>query len=361
MLSVGLVGLPNVGKSTLFNALTAGQAVVDSYPFTTIESNVGVVAVPDARLRDLEHAIEPQESIASRIEFIDIAGLVEGASRGEGLGNQFLGSIRQVDAVVHVLRCFEEENISHVFASVDPARDVQVIETELMLADLEVLERASAKRQKQWQTKPREFAAERECFERYCRALEAGQPLRNLEPSQNDLRQLKALGMLTGKPILYAANVSEEGYGRGEAEIVKQLREVLRAPVITISAKIEAELAQLDSADRELFMQELAIEQPGLDRLVESAFHQLGLIRFYTLANQKLRAWEIERGAKAPSGAGRIHTDMERGFIRAQVAGWELVVEHRSLHELHHLGLLRTEGRDYEIQDGDVCEFLFHA
>jgi GTP-binding protein YchF len=359
MLAAGIVGLPNVGKSTLFNALTAGHAQVDSYPFTTIDSNLGVVPVPDARLAELERVIEPAECVPSHIEFIDIAGLVEGASRGEGLGNQFLGNIRQVDAIVHVLRVFEESDVAHVFAEVDPVRDAQVVETELLLADLELLKRAIEKRRKEWQTDPRKHAAEREHFELYLEKLEEGTPLRSLGLDRFRRQGLKALGLLTGKPLLYAANVAEEGYGSGEMEPLAGLAE--DSTVVPVSAKIEAELAQLESDERSIFMAELGIRVSGLERLIEATFELLGLIRFYTLANDKLRAWEIEAGTKAPQAAGRIHSDMEKGFIRAQVAKWDQVVEHGSLQELHTRGLLRTEGKESAVEDGDVIEFFFHA
>lgn len=359
MLATGIVGLPNVGKSTLFNALTSGHAHVDSYPFTTIDSNLGVVPVPDPRLAELARVIEPQECVPSHIEFIDIAGLVQGASHGEGLGNQFLGNIRQVDAIVHVLRAFEESDVAHVFADVDPIRDAQVVETELLLADLEILKRAIEKRRKQWQTEPRQHMAERQHFEQYLAKLEEGFPLNTLGLDRFRLQELKSLGMLTGKPLLYAVNVSEEGYGSGNLAPLPGLDPA--SAVVPVSAKIEMELGQLDTEERELFMEELGIQVSGLERLVDATFRLLGLIRFYTLANNKLRAWEIEEGTKAPEAAGKIHTDMEKGFIRAHVAKWDRVVEHGSFHELHHHGLLRTEGKESVVEDGDVIEFFFHA
>jgi GTP-binding protein YchF len=355
MLSVGIVGLPNVGKSTLFNALTAGHANVSNYPFTTIDSNLGVVPVPDPRLLELEQLLDPEECTPCTIEFIDIAGLVEGASRGEGLGNQFLGSIRQVDAIAHVLRFFEEGDVAHVFETVDAVRDAQVVETELLLSDLEVLKRALEKRQRHWKADPKAHAAEKERLEHYLAKLEEGVPLRSLDLDRPARQELKALGMLTGKPLLYVANVSEEGYGGEESVEIADLP----ARVVPISAKIEGELQQLEPEERAEFMAELGIETSGLDRLAAASFELLGLIRFYTLANRKLRAWEIEEGTVAPEAAGKIHTDMETGFIRAQVASFEQMQEHGGFQELHHKGLLRTEGKEYKVQDGDVVEFLF--
>ena len=362
MLSVGIVGLPNVGKSTLFNALTSGHANVSNYPFTTIDSNVGVVAVPDPRLAALEAALGPDECDPCHVEFIDIAGLVEGASRGEGLGNQFLGAIRQVDAVAHVLRCFGGTEVSHVFADVDPGRDAAVVETELLLADLQLLQRAIEKKSKIWKTSPREHAAERERLEGYLGHLDAGRPLRSLDLAEARRGELKALGLLTGKPILYVANVAEEGYGNGElpAGLAESIGDG-SSLIVPISAEIEWELGQLEPAERKEFMGALGIETSGLDRLAEAAFDLLGLIRFYTLVNRKLRAWDVTRGTLAPEAAGKIHTDMEKGFIRAQVGTYEDVLEHGGVQDLHHLGLLRTEGKEYLIRDGDVVEFLFNV
>ncbi len=364
MLAVGLVGLPNVGKSTLFNALTAGQAGVSNYPFTTIDSNVGVVPVPDPRLERLAELVEPEEKTPCFIEFIDIAGLVEGASRGEGLGNRFLDAIRQVDAIGHVVRCFEDAEVAHVFGSVDPARDVAVIETELLLADLELLERALAKREKQWSTRPREHAAERERWQRYRETLEAGRALRALDLSPEECTELRELGLLTGRPVIYVANVGEgslEGAG-GEPVLVEALREspeVAAGAVLAVSAQLEAELTELDEAERREMMGELGLAESGLERLVATAFETLGLIRFYTLVSDKLRAWEVPAGTPAPRAAGKIHSDMEEGFIRARVARYEDLLEHGRLQELQRRGLVRTEGRDYAVRDGDVIEFLF--
>ncbi len=363
MLSVGIIGLPNVGKSSAFNALTAGAANVSNYAFTTIEPNVGMVAVPDARLAELERLLAPEEATPCFIRFLDVAGLVEGASRGEGLGNQFLGEIRQVDAVAHVVRCFEAPDVTHVFAEVDPLRDVEIIETELMLADLEILGRAIEKRRRDWQTRPREHAGERRRWQRYQETLEAGEMLSTLELDAGDAVELKALGLLTGKPVLFVANVSEDD-AAGASPEAEHLRRRLsergtRAEVVEVSAALEWELAQLAAEERQEFMTDLGLTSTGLERVVEHCFHLLGLIRFYTVAHGKLRAWEIPRGTRAPEAAGKVHSDMEHGFIRAHVASHEELAEHGSFHELHLKGRLRTEGKDYEIADGDVVEFLF--
>ncbi len=366
MLSVGIVGLPNVGKSSLFNALTAGHANVSNYPFTTIDSNVGVVPVPDSRLLELERIVEPEESTPCTVQFIDIAGLVEGANRGEGLGNQFLGEIRQVDSIVQVLRSFEDTDVAHVFSDVDPVRDAQVVETEMLQADLELLKRTLEKRQGQWKADPKAHADEKGRLEEYLSMLEEGVPLRSLDPDRETRKELKALGVLTGKPQLYVANVSEESYGAAVSEGVAHFHEMKAWPgadfpalVVPISAKIEWELAQLEPEERTDFMEELGLEISGLERLAEASFDLLGLVRFYTLVNRKLRAWETEAGTLAPRAAGKIHSDMEAGFIRAQVATFELLKEHGGVQEIQNKGLLRTEGKDYLIQDGDVIEFVF--
>lgn len=362
MLTTGIVGLPNVGKSTVFNALTSGGANVSNYPFTTIDSNVGVVAVPDPRLEELERVLKPAESTPYFIQFTDIAGLVRGASRGEGLGNQFLGNIRDVDAIVHVLRCFQATQVVHVLGEVDPARDVDVVETELLLADLELMDRLIERRCRTWKTSPRQFASEEARFRTYREKLAAGIPLRTLELGDNDLRELKGLGLLTGKPVLYVANVSEDDASIENHPCVGRIQQSRLASspsVVVLSARLEWELQQLEPAERKEFIEELGLPLSGLDRLIEEAYRLLNLITFYTIANNKLRAWAVTSGASAPEAAGKVHTDMERGFVRAQVTSCTELLHHQSMQALHKLGAIRTEGRDYQVQDGDVIEFMF--
>jgi GTP-binding protein YchF len=363
MLSVGIVGLPNVGKSTLFNALTSGHANVSNYPFTTIDSNIGVVPVPDHRLAELERILDPIKTTPCTIQFVDIAGLVKGASQGEGLGNQFLGEIRSVDAVAHVLRLFVESDVAHVHGDVDPVRDAEVVETELLLADLDVLERAIEKRRRVWSTEPRAHADEQRRWLRYRDELAEGQPLRSLDLSDRDRAELKALGLITGKPLLFVVNVSEEEYGGAEPPAVAALRHAVGegAPVVVFSAKFEWELQQLEPEDRAEFLRDLGLGATGIARLAEVSFELLGLIRFYTVVKEKLQAWELRRGLRAPQAAGEVHSDMERGFIRARVVSFEDLQRSGSLQELHRLGLIRTEGKEYQVQDGDVMEFLFQG
>ncbi|HRR27070.1 MAG TPA: redox-regulated ATPase YchF [Acidobacteriota bacterium] len=364
MLSVGIIGLPNVGKSTLFNALTSAGAEVSNYPFTTIDSNVGVVSVPDLRLDRLVQLLNPEEIHPATVQFIDIAGLVRGASRGEGLGNQFLANIRAVDAVAHVVRCFREADVAHVEGELNPARDVDVVETELLLADLELVDRIIEKRRNVWKTSPRQYAGEEERLSRYRTALASGVPLRSLPLSDEDRRELKGLGLLTGKPIFYIANVSEDDLADPDSSSAAQIRRsrlVSEPEVVVLSARLEWELQQLEPEEREEFRRALGIDGSRLNDVVATAYRVLGLITFYTIAHRKVSAWAVTAGTPAPEAAGRIHSDMEKGFIRAQVVPFHELERHPSVPELHRLGLLRTEGKDYLIQDGDVVEFLFSS
>ena len=366
MLSVGIIGLPNVGKSTLFNALTASEANVSNYPFTTIDSNEGTVAVSDGRLEELNRILEPRECTPCFIQFIDIAGLVEGASKGEGLGNQFLGNLREVDALVHVVRCFGGTSVSHVLETVDPLRDVGVVETELLLADLDVMSRAIEKRERLWKTSPREYVQEQQRWLNYREKLESGVALATADLDREDHRELKGLGLLTGKPVLYVANLSEQEYQGEDQPWVEKLEEHLPSlsrgmtQVVAVSAQLEWELQQWEGQERAEFMEEMGLRQTGLEGVITAAFTHLELITFYTIANEKLRAWEVKAASWAPEAAGKIHSDMEQGFIRAQVASFEEVQEHGSFKELHRLGKLRTEGKEYQIQEGDVVQFFFN-
>jgi hypothetical protein len=314
--------------------------------------------VPDPRLDALERVLQPLKTTPCAIRFIDIAGLVEGASKGEGLGNRFLGEIRQVDAVAHVIRSFGRSDVSHVFADVDPIRDAEIIDTKLMLADLEVLDRAISKRSRDWQTHPLENAAEKRRMTGWKENLERGSVLRSLDLDDNDLRDLKTAGLLTGKPVLYVANVGSE---HEAAALEKLLQREPGAAVLALDAELELELSELEPDERSEFMTELGLEENGLDRLVRAAFDLLGLISFYTVVKNKLQAWEIPRGTHASVAAGKIHSDMEAGFIRAKVVSAGELIELGDLHAVQSAGRMRTVGRDHEIDDGDVVEFLFSS
>ncbi len=362
MLAIGIIGLPNVGKSTLFNALTSGHATVSNYPFTTIDSNVGMVAVPDPGLDALTTLLKPKEVNPTFIQFTDIAGLVRGASRGEGLGNQFLANIRAVDAVAHVVRCFREGDVAHVTGDVDPSRDIDVVETELLLADLEVMDRAIERRVRTWKTSPRLYAGEEERFTAYREALASGTPLRDLDLDEQAHQELKGLGILTSKRVIYVANISEHDLADPSASPAGRIKlsRIATSPlVVPLCAQLEWELQQLEPEERGEFLRELGLGETGLNRLVKAAYEMLGLITFYTIVSDKLSAWAIPRGTTAPQAAGKVHSDMEKGFIRAQVTTIDKLREHTNFQNLHRLGLIRTEGRDYAVRDGDVIEFLF--
>ncbi|SHM64457.1 hypothetical protein SAMN05660826_01572 [Caldanaerovirga acetigignens] len=364
-MDIGIVGLPNVGKSTLFNAITKAGAECANYPFCTIEPNVGVVAVPDPRLEELAKLENPQKVTPATIRFVDIAGLVRGASRGEGLGNKFLSHIREVDAIAHVVRCFEDPNVVHVDGSVDPIRDIETINLELIFADLETLERRRDKVAKQAKSGDKQYQKELSLLERLKETLENNLPARALPLDEEESKIVKQLNLLTLKPIIYVANISEDDLMAGkENNMVKKVMEYAqkeRAEVISICAKIEAELAALDDAERNDLLSAYGLEEPGLNRLIRVEYRLLGLITFFTAGPKEVRAWTIREGTRAPQAAGKIHSDFERGFIRAEVISYEDLMAVKSQQAAKEKGLVRLEGKDYVVRDGDVIFFRFNV
>lgn len=369
-LQAGIVGLPNVGKSTLFNAITRAGAETANYPFCTIDPNVGVVEVPDERLAALAQVVHPKRIVPAAFEFVDIAGLVQGASKGEGLGNKFLAHIREVDAIVHVVRCFEDANITHVSGGIDPERDIAVIHTELLLADLETVGRRLERAQRAAKSRDEKAMQELVFLERVQAVLDNGKPARTIVPTEPERPVLRDLHLLTAKPIIYVANVAEDAVpaiadpaaaGNAHVRAVLEQARAEAAEVVVVSAQIEAEVAELDAAEAAEFLSGLGLTASGLDRLIGTAYRTLGLLSFFTAGEPEVRAWTVRVGAKAPEAAGVIHSDFERGFIRAETIHWKDLVTCGSMGAAREKGLLRLEGKEYVVQDGDVMHFRFNV
>ncbi|NLL67732.1 MAG: redox-regulated ATPase YchF [Clostridiaceae bacterium] len=364
-MKLGIVGLPNVGKSTLFNAITKAGAESANYPFCTIDPNVGIVAVPDERLNVLAKMYNPKKITPTAIEFLDIAGLVRGASKGEGLGNKFLSHIREIDAIIHVVRCFDDNDIVHVEGSVDPVRDIETINLELIFSDMEAIEKRIDKTRKQMKSGDKKYQVELSLLERIKETLDSGKPVRSMEFESDEVDYVDQLFLLTSKPVMYCANVSEDGISTIDSNpYVAKVREIAKAEnseAIVICAKIEEEIAQLEDDEKQLFLEELGLSESGLDKLIKASYKLLGLISYLTAGEPEVRAWTIEKGTKAPQAAGKIHSDFERGFIRAEIVAYEDLIRCGSHAAAKEQGLVRSEGKEYVMQDGDVTLFRFNV
>ncbi len=365
-MKLGVVGLPNVGKSTLFNAITKAGAQSENYPFCTIEPNIGVVDVPDKRLDVLAQMYDPDKITPTHVDFVDIAGLVRGANKGEGLGNKFLSHIREVDAIVHVVRCFVDENVTHVDGDVDAIRDMETVNLELIFADLDTVEKRKDRASKLIKTGDKQYKAEVEVLEIIQKALEAGLPARAADLNDEQQLIMKSLFLLSSKPVIYAANISEEEVGASEDSLplvaaVKTAAKAEGAGVLVICAKLEEELSSLEPAEKNEYLKELGLDSSGLDRLIVTCYDLLGLMSFLTAGKKEVRAWTIKKGTKAPQAAGTIHTDFERGFIRAEIVSYNDLIESGSMAVAKQKGLVRLEGKDYVFQDGDVVLFRFNV
>ncbi len=360
-LNCGIVGLPNVGKSTIFNALTSSKAASANYPFCTIDPNVGVVALPDRRMDKISEFIKTEKIIPTSVEFVDIAGLVKGASKGEGLGNKFLGHIKNVNAILHVVRCFENEDTVHVEGSVDPVRDIEIINTELILADIETAEKRLTKNLKLVKTGDKSIISSIDTLKKIKEGLNEGKPARALGLSEDDYQSISDLNLITAKPVLYVINVFDFEKDKGYIDTITEYAEKENSCCVAISGDMESEIAQMEPEERVEYYEELGIEESGLERLIHQAYSLLGLITYFTAGPKEIRAWTINLGNKAPQAAGVIHTDFERGFIRAEVYGYKDLIEHGTEQKVKEKGLLRVEGKEYVVKDGDIMHFLFNV